>query len=610
MKKGLIEILGITLMAAICLTACADSHSASTATSGMSAATTLTTPKPSDISGAAVGTDSYVYEPDFGEGYQHILLDRKFDLGFGCEWSLGKKYTKDSGLKQGNVTHYADIGKPFYIVPNGLATRGEPSNGLIASSGLEDSVYWQFEEGVHKQFTDESGVGPYELNDHRIVVNSTVKQNDQNRLIIEQYNDYLHQTYPEQYPESDPLPVKTIDSDRNGKIIISYNSYNDISNSAYSYGAAFAENTWPHLLLTQTFAEPVDLAKFSSIDFSMDIKVNRTEQINTWPRGASDRYDQPTPPAGAAISSPESTLQTYFFIRTKKDPYSLGAFVGIMLSSSNDNLKKEFFGLEQHGIDFYRINLGHEIGKSFGLEGEWLNDGDSTTVKVDLVKYLDYVLTQVFDNDDPRSKWYGIDLDDIYLSYFNIGYEYIGNWDCEFELSNLYARGTLKDEIPEEKTYIGKWHLQIDEFNYSTGGSSGNLSQIVGAATNSSSGALISNWSGSYSAITANYLHLKKGWVTVNGYKLSTLTCKIYATNGALLREVDCTLHSAEEGVFTHVINNMGYDASTVPRRFNGNVNEINLSAYSGQTVTVVYEVGVEGSDATVIAIILDVTVP
>ena len=150
----------------------------------------------------------YVSEPDKGEGYEHIILDRRFDLGFGCEWNLGKKYTLDSGLKQGSVTYYQDIGKPFYVLPLGSATEGEASGGLIASSGLEDGVYWQFEEGYKKHFVDAEGNAPFELQDHRLAVNSVISQNDENRLRLEQYNDYLHKTYPTLYPESNPLLVK------------------------------------------------------------------------------------------------------------------------------------------------------------------------------------------------------------------------------------------------------------------------------------------------------------------------------------------------------------------------------------------------------------------
>ena len=554
----------------------------------------------------------YVTEADSGEGYEHIILDRKFTLGFGCEWNLGKRYTLDSGLKQGSVTYYQDIGVPFYVLPHGLATKGEGANGLIAASGLEDGVYWQFEEGYKKHFADAEGKAPFELQTHRLAVNSVIAQNDENRLRLEQYNDYLHETYPTLYPESDPLLVKSVDSNREGKIVFSYNSYHDISNAAYATSAQFAEDTWPHLLLHQSFAEPVDLAKYSSIEFSMTVKVNRAEQINSWPQGKSDRYDQPLPPAGAAVSPAESSLQTYFFIRSKKSPYTLGAFVGILLSSTNESVRREHLGLEQNGIDFYRMDLGNPSGKKFGLEGEWLEVGDKTTVKVDLIEYLEYVLKNKFDNGNPDSKWYGVGVDDVYLSFFNVGYEYVGNWDCEYELSNLWARGILDtnvSEIPDPDKYAGKWHLSVDEFAYGTSGS-GESGRITGAATNNTVGSTITNGAGSYPKLVADHVHLKSGWITVDGHEIKSFTCKVYAADGSLLKSVSCGFYEADEGVINHVMNNMGYGEGSSPHRFNGNPNIITLDEYEGQTVTLVYEVELVESESTIEMIRLEVDVP
>ncbi|MBQ8410054.1 MAG: hypothetical protein IJY39_14435 [Clostridia bacterium] len=615
-------------MAAMCLSACEKQNTDATDTvdtlvTESTARTENTTEIVTDTQATEAATETetevetetvsaYVNEPDSGEGYQHILLDRKFDLGFGCEWNLGKQYTLNTGLKQGSVTYYQDIGKPFYVVPQGLATKGEAQGGLIASSGLEDNVYWQFEEGYKKHFVDATGKGPYELQDHRIVVNSTVVRNDENRLLIRQYNDYLHETYPQQYPESDPLLVKSIDSNREGKIVFSYNSYNDISNTAYAYSSEFAEDTWPHLLLHQTFAEPVDLAKYSSIEFSMTVKVNRADQINTWPQGKSDRYDQPAPPAGAPVSPSETTLQTYFFIRSKKSPHTLGAFVGIMISSSNESLRREHLGIEQNGIDFYRIDLGNKNGKRFDLEGEWLGVGDKTTLKVDLIKYLEYVLEEKFDNENPESKWYGVGVDDVFLSFFNMGYEYIGNWDCEYELSNVYARGVIKEGYVEEDITVDdrRWYACVDQFEYSADGNLGNPERIVNVATNNVNGTTATGTSGRYSEIAAKSIHLKGGWLAVDGYEIERFTCKIYGADGSLLNTVSCGLYGADDGVINHVATNLGYGEGTVAHRFNGNPDMIDLSKYAGQTVTVVYEVGLAQTEDVIELIKLNVNVP
>lgn len=625
MKKIYAAIVGVVLMTSTGLFACtlgdteipniSDSATDESISSCVSEQVSEDSTEDKSSENNEIQTDfvhPYVTEADSGEGYEHILLDRKFDLGFGCEWNLGKQYTLDSGLKQGNVTHYQDIGMPFYVLPLGLATRGEGSGGLIAASGLEDGVYWQFEEGYKKHFIDAEGNGPFELQSHRLAVNSVIARNDAGGLRIEQYNDYLHKTYSTLYPESRPLLVKSVDSNREGKIVFSYNSYNDISNAAYATSAQFAEDTWPHLLLHQSFAEPIDLARYSSIDFSMTVKVNRADQINTWPQGESDRYDQPLPPEGAAVSPSESALQTYFFIRSKKSPYTLGAFVGIMLSSTNESVRREHLGIEQNGIDFYRIDLGNSVGKQFGLEGEWLEVGDKTTVKVDLIEYLEYVLENKFDNGNPDSKWYGVGVDDVYLSFFNVGYEYVGNWDCEYELSNLWARGILDTsttETPDRDEYSGRWHLSADEIGYGAK-SSGESGQIVGAATNNTVGSTITNGAGSHMRITADYVHLKSGWIAVDGYEIKSFTCKVYSDDGSPLKSVALGFYEVDGGVVNHVMNNMGYGEGTSPHRFNGNPNVISLDEYAGQTVTVVYEVETVEKEYTIEMIKLEVTVP
>ena len=67
----------------------------------------------------------------------------------------------------------------------------------------------------------------------------------------------------------------------------------------------------------------------------------------------------------------------------------------------------------------------------------------------------------------------------------------------------------------------------------------------------------------------------------------------------------------AEEGVVTHVMNNMGYSEGTVPNRIGQNDAEIiTLSEFSGQTVTMVYSVDAVDTDYTIEIVRLDVIVP
>ena len=283
-----------------------------------------------------------------------------------------------------------------------------------------------------------------------------------------------------------------------------------------------------------------------------------------------------------------------------------------MLSSTNESVRREHLGIEQNGIDFYRIDLGNKDGKRFGLKGKWLEVGDKTTVTVDLIEYLEYVLEAKFDNGNPDSKWYGVSVDDVYLSFFNVGYEYVGNWDCEYELSNLWARGILDTSIPETPEtdeYAGNWHLSVDEFDYGTK-SSGESGQIVGAATNNTVGSTITSGAGSCPKLVADHVHLKSGWIAVDGYEIKSFTCKVYSADGSLLKSVALGFYEVDGGVVDHVMNNMGYGEGTSPHRFNGNPNIITLDEYEGQTVTLVYEVELVGAEYTVEMIRLSVDVP
>ena len=40
--------------------------------------------------------------------------------------------------------------------------------------------------------------------------------------------------------------------------------------------------------------------------------------------------------------------------------------------------------------------------------------------------------------------WYGITPEDLTLSFYQVGWENIGNWDCEFEMSNLSLKAYTK----------------------------------------------------------------------------------------------------------------------------------------------------------------------
>ena len=134
--------------------------------------------------------------------------------------------------------------------------------------------------------------------------------------------------------------------------------------------------------------------------------------------------------------------------------------------------------------------------------------------------------------------------------------------------------------------------------------------KIVGAATNNTVGSTIANGAGSYPRIVADYVHLKSGWIAVDGYEIKSFTCKVYSDDGSLLKSVALGFYEVDGGVVDHVMNNMGYGEGTSPHRFNGNPNIITLDEYAGQTVTLVYEVELVESESKIEMIKIEVDVP
>ena len=163
--------------------------------------------------------------------------------------------------------------------------------------------------------------------------------------------------------------------------------------------------------------------------------------------------------------------------------------------------------------------------------------------------------------------------------------------------------------VEEPEVFEGKWHASVDSFMYCVNGDFSDVVDFTAAATNSTNGTTIAGAAGSLASVTANYVYLANGWLAVDGYSLENFVCNIYAADGTLLKTVDLALRAAEEGVVTHVANNMGY--AGVPNRIGANDAEIiYLGEYAGQTVTVVYSIDAVDTDYTIDLVKVDVIVP
>ena len=370
-----------------------------------------------------------------------LFCDTDF-TAFGIPEALGTEWSVDTRDHKGRITKIRSLSTPVYLIPYGRAT--EPDGVTLVPES--ENVHWDFIEGEKYNVTDPAGEKLAELLDFRTCVNAEIVENSEDKLIFEQYNDYLHETYPDRYPASDKKLVKRVETDKNGTIRIAYNSYHDIVNESYSFTAKFANNTWPHFYLNQNFHAPVDLARYEKLNYGVTLKITKADAVNRWPEGDSDRYDQPAVPAGEPKVC-VAQLQGYFLLRDKTD-YTCW-FVGLNYWSSNASDQLEVFTNEQHGVPFYRIGTTQPQGDYYGMEGELLEVGKEVTVTYDLYRQIRYVLDRKLLVGEKYANgglnpYYGKTIDDYYIADFHIGWENIGNWDCAFEMKDLYLRGVEK----------------------------------------------------------------------------------------------------------------------------------------------------------------------
>lgn len=430
--KRIISILMTCLSCAMLFGGCAEKPSGETPGGG------------NDQGGGGTVDDSRIepdldFLPDEGDDWIQLFGDTSFSKGFGAAYEFGTEFSIDNTLMKGDVLKYRDIGKDINLIPYGKATLDDNVTPVEENK----NIFWYFGEGIKQNFYDEAGEFVEELVDDKITVNSEIVENTDNLLIVEQYNDYLHENYPDRYPNSDPKLVKRIVSDKNGKLTVHANSYNDIRNGAYNYISDFAYDTWPHFLLAANFREEIDLSQFSKIDVQFTIKINKLEQVNAWPAGPSDRYDQPELPEGTVHAPSEAMLCSYFFLRSKKQPL-VGFFAGFNFYGTGP-YEGEHWSQDQFGQAFYRIGTDHTgLPK---IEGGKLKIGEEArTFRYDLKALIDYIMIRKMDTTTPTSPWYQMTSDDVTISMFNFGFENMGNWDWEYELSNVSAKAYPKEK--------------------------------------------------------------------------------------------------------------------------------------------------------------------
>ncbi|HCN76074.1 MAG TPA: hypothetical protein DIT13_02630 [Verrucomicrobiales bacterium] len=324
-----------------------------------------------------------------------LLADTAFAEGFGAAFIYGKRG------EDGVIRGYRDIAPwLIHLIPD----------GPVKTLPVFKTHPWDFQEGLHHNYTNQRGEFVRELHAHRLVVNHVLEVNTSEKLQFAQFNN---DGLAKDDPQRDTKLVKRITSDRYGTLRIHYNSQNEIRNAAIAHTAQWARDTWPHFLLNQRFETPLPLADYDKLDFKVSFEVDAMQRLSPWP--------------GANRSS--MNLNFMFHLKHKTDPEQK-LFVGMMLFTSSEAKYRTHLGVEQHGQVFYRESVTRDQPKP--------EFGQKRTITRELREMIRDALKQAQEKQPALST----NPDDFTLSNFSIGLEGMGHWTTECEFSGLSLIGT------------------------------------------------------------------------------------------------------------------------------------------------------------------------
>ena len=156
---------------------------------------------------------------------------------------------------------------------------------------------------------------------------------------------------------------------------------------------------------------------------------------------------------------------------------------------------------------------------------------------------------------------------------------------------------------PEVPTEVGNWRIVISEYAYCTKEDLSDKTSIESPNTSNNIGNTLCHDGVYYSSITANRILLGNSYAAVEGFEISDMNAKIYAADGTLLDTTEVYVEALSNDASV-----LGYEDTVLYSVYDNDY--IDLTAYAGQTVTVIYEVSLVGTEQTVEVIELDVNVP
>ena len=329
-----------------------------------------------------------------------LLADCAFAEGFGAAFIYGIREA------DGTVRSYRDIAPwQVHLIPEG------PVKKLAAFK----THPWDFQEGLHHNYTNQRGEKIRELHAHRLVVNHVIEVNTPDKLQFVQFNN---DGLAKGDPQRDTRLVKRITTDRHGTLRLFYNSQNEIRNAATAHTAKWARDTWPHLLVNQRFEKPIAVSEYERLDFGASFQVDRMERLSPWP----------------GVNRSSMNLNFMFHLKHREDP-TQKLFVGMMLYTSNEAKYVLHLGVEQHGMVFYRESVTRDQPKP--------EFGQTRSVTREIKGMIQDALTLA----QTKQPKLSTDPNDFRLSNFSIGLEGMGHWETECTISNLSLTGQPKTQL-------------------------------------------------------------------------------------------------------------------------------------------------------------------
>ena len=346
-----------------------------------------------------------------------LLEDVSFAEGFGAAFIYGSEYSGGRRPPLGELQKYRDISPwQIFLIPD----------GPVKKVGVKNHP-WDFQEGYHTDYKDKSGKIVRELHAHRLVVNHTIEENLPEHLQFAQFNNFR---LPKNHPDRNSKLVKRVTTDRNGTLRLYYNSKNEIRNAAIGHSARWSRDTWPHFLVNQRLTRPIPLADFEQLVFRVSYQVDVMNKLSNWPNAIR----------GAARSG--MNLKFMFFLRNP-DALEQKLFAGMMLFSSNEKRYEPHLGVEQHGNIFFRDSVSSDKQPIPRLTEKRMVDVNVHDLVADAIR-----------RGREKQPELSANLNEYAIYNFSIGFEGMGHWETEAEISDLSLVGKRSLDAPLEKHAI------------------------------------------------------------------------------------------------------------------------------------------------------------